>query len=147
MSSWRRLLPLGAGLVVLALAALVLWQFGAARRAEGEARAAAEAAERWQAALAAQTRQIAAREAAAAARVSAATSAFAARREQLQPIIIHSLEEAKAHETTPAGAVLCLDAGRVRAIEASAAALGLAGAATPAGGAAALHQDTAADQP
>jgi len=67
VSPWRSLLPFGAGLILLALAALVLWQFGAARKAEGEARAAAEAAMRWQAALEAQTRQITALEAAAAA--------------------------------------------------------------------------------
>ena len=147
MSPWRSLLPMGAGLILLALAALVLWQFGAARKAEGEARAAAEAAMRWQAALEAQTRQIAALEAAAAARASAATTAHALTREKLQPIIIHSLEEARTHETTPAGAVLCLDAGRVQSIEASAAALGLEGAAAPGGGAAALHAHPAPDQP
>ncbi len=143
----RLLAPFAVGLLALAVIGLMLWRVDVARKAEGEARAAAEAAARWQAALEAQTRQIAALEADAARRVNAATSAYAITRERLQPIIIRSLEEARTHETTPAGAVLCLDAERVQSIEASAAALGLAGAAAPAGGAAALHAHPAPDRP
>jgi Sec-independent protein translocase protein TatA len=145
VSAWRSLLPMGAGLILLALAvvALLLWRAERAREAAGAARAEA----RWQQQMARQTRQIAALEAAAAARASAATTAHALTREKLQPIIIHSLEEARTHETTPAGAVLCLDAGRVQSIEASAAALGLEGAAAPGGGAAALHAHPAPDRP
>ena len=143
----RLLAPFAVGLLALAVIGLLLWRVDVARKAEGEARAAAEAAARWQAALEAQTRQITALEAAAAARASAASTAHALTREKLQPIIIHSLEEARTHETTPAGAVLCLDAGRVQSIEASAAALGLEGAAAPGGGAAALHAHPAPDRP
>ena len=87
---------------------------------------------------------------AAAARASAANSdrvaqavdAFAARTAALQPLIVHSTDTVTRYAETPAGRARCLDADRLRGIDALDASLRDPG--TPGGGAPAVQPDPGA---
>jgi hypothetical protein len=80
-------------------------------------------------------------------KVTDATTRYVTTQERLQPIIIRSFEEARDYAQTPAGAVQCLAADRVRSIEESAAALGLSPPAAAAGGSGALRPNPDPDKP
>jgi hypothetical protein len=122
-----RLIWAGAGglMLALVLAGVMIWLFGNAREAAGRASGEARADARWQALVKEQSGLIADLRVANERKVTDATTRYITTRERLQPIIIQSLQEATDYAQTPAGAVQCLDADRVRGIEASAAALGL----------------------
>lgn len=80
--------------------------------------------------------EVARREAADAAaanatRAAEATDAFAARAAALQPLIVRSTDTVRTYAETPAGRAACLDADRVRGLDALDASLR---SAAPAGG-------------
>lgn len=146
--SWQRILGWGgAAAFVLALAALLTWQFGNAREAQGRAAGEARADDRWQKVVDQQSAMIADLRVANERKVADATARFVTTRERLQPIIIRSLQEARDYAETPAGAVQCLGPDRVRSIEEAAAALGLSSAAPTAGGGGALRADADQNSP
>lgn len=62
-------------------------------------------------------------------RIARASDAYAARAAALQPLIVHSTNEVTRYAETPAGAVLCRDPDRVRAVDALDAALDAPGSA------------------
>lgn len=137
----------GAAAFVLALAALLTWQFGNAREAQGRAAGEAKADNRWQKVVDEQSAIIADLRVANERKVADATARFVTTRERLQPIIIRSLQEARDYAETPAGAVQCLGSDRVRSIEEAAAALGLSPATPAAGSGGALRADPDPDEP
>lgn len=146
--SWQRILGLGgAAAFVLALVALVIWQFGNAREAEGKATGEARADARWQKLVYEQAATIADLRTANERKVTDATTRYVTTQERLQPIIIRSFQEARDYAQTPAGAVQCLGSDRVRGIEESAAALGLSPPAAAAVGSGALRPDPDPDEP
>lgn len=137
----------GAASFVLALVALVVWQFGNAREAAGRATGEARADARWQKLVDQQAATIAELRVANERKVTDATTRYVTTQERLQPIIIRSFEEGRDYAQTPAGAVQCLGPDRVRGIEESAAALGLSPPAAAASGSGALRQNTDHNEP
>jgi hypothetical protein len=122
-------LGIGAGLLALAVVLLVL--FGNARYHQGEL---AERVEWGKVSTAiAQTQAVQQRE--AGQRVQQAIEAWGARAEALRPIVAHNTTEVIRYAATDAGKRPCLDAGRVRDIEITAAQAGLPADPGPAGNA------------
>ena len=75
-------------------------------------------------------------------RVARAADAYATRTAALQPLIVRSTDTVRTYAETPAGRARCLDADRVRGIDALDAALGAPEAAG--GGDGAMHPDAGA---
>lgn len=138
LSSWQRW-ALGAGAVALALLAcwMLIRAYGSARYDAG---AAAERA-RWESARATAERAVADARVAAERRVTEAQAAYADRITSIEPIIVRSTDTVTRYAQTPAGSAPCLDAERVRGIDADAAALGLYPAVPATGGDTAVHAD------
>ena len=125
---------LAAGAGALALAVALAWMHGNARFAAGEL------AERavWLEGSVKSERELAAREVSAERRAANAAASFADQLVRIEPIVLRSSDTVTRYAQTPAGAAACLDAGRLRGIEADAAALGLAPADPASGGDAVL---------
>ena len=77
--------------------------------------------------------------AANATRGAQAADAFAARAAALQPLIVRSTDTVRTYAETPAGRAACLDADRVRGLDALDASLAVPAA--PGGGAGAVRAD------
>ena len=131
---------LAAGAGALALAVALAWMHGNARYASGEL------AERavWLDGSVQAERELAAREVAAERRAGDAAATFADRIAAFEPVVLRSHDTVTRYAQTSSGAAACLDVGRVRGIEADAAALGLAPA-DSASGSDAVRADTDPD--
>ncbi len=120
--SWGRIAGnAGAFALALALAAI----FGVAQYFAGKTAGAMAEAQKWQKRVDQQAAVIADLRVANERKAAQATTRYVETREQLQPIIVQSKERIREYAATPAGAVQCLTADRVRGIDANAAALGL----------------------
>lgn len=113
---WWKLL---AGAVVIALAGLFLWRFGAAKYEAGEL------AERvkWKDVTIAHQKEIGRLELANANNKVAAVETYADRLAGIQPIVLRSKETVTRYAETPAGRVMCLAPERLLGIEQDRAAL------------------------
>lgn len=124
---------IGGG-IFLAVIGFLIVQFGAARYDQGQM----VERTRWQ--EAARLAEISRGEERLAdeRRVSAAVQFYSDALAAQQPLIVRSIDTVREYAQTPAGAVLCLPADRVRGIDADAAALGLQPTPAAPGGGAAL---------
>lgn len=135
---WQRILG-GAGALTLAL--ILAWLYGNARHDAGKAAGTLAEAGKWQKRVNEQAAIIADLRVANERRVAQASGRYVQTIERLQPILIQSNERVRDYAATPAGAVICLAADRVRGIDADAAALGLQGAPAADGSDDGLHPD------
>lgn len=137
---WTRVLG-GAGALALALA--LIWLYGDSRARAGKL------TERlaWQEIVANKERQIADLRVANAMKTASATTNYVQTVERMQPIVVQSEVKVRDYAATPAGAVRCLAADRVRGIEAAAAALGLQPAAAARSGDGTVPPDADAARP
>lgn len=126
---------LAAGAGALALAVALAWMHGNARYDAGEL---AERADWLEGSVKAE-RELAAREVSAERRAADAAASFADRLAQIEPVVLRSSDTVTRYAQTPAGAVACLGADRVRGIEADASALGFVAPDPTSGGDAVLE--------
>lgn len=111
---WKLLGGAAAVAIVLGIAWMALDLFGDARHAAG----VAEERNRWQERRIADVQAEARRQIGHAERGTAAVSAGVERIAALIPAILQSERSVSDYAKTPAGLVLCRDAGRVRAVDA-----------------------------
>lgn len=125
------------------LAAAGIWFFGNSRHAAGRD---AERA-KWESAAAEADKEILRLNIALVTAKFTALEAYSEKMDAREPIILHDRETVRLFAETPAGAVRCLDAGRVRDIEAGDAARGLVPAVPAEAGEDAMHADGARQEP
>lgn len=140
MPGWLNWQKAVIGIGALMLAGIAIWLYGNAREHGGKL----EERVKWQELVRKRDREIADINAANAKRWSDAFVTYAGKENAIQPIIIQGQAAVREFAQTPAGAVQCLAADRVRGIEASAAQLGLDAPSAASGGNGALppHADT-----
>jgi hypothetical protein len=125
------------------LAAGGIWYYGHSRHATGRDVERAK----WEAAASAADKEILRLNIALVTAKFTALETYSEKMDAREPIILHDRETVRLFSQTPAGAVRCLDAGRVRDIEAGDAARGLVPAVPAEAGEDALHADGARQEP
>lgn len=126
----------GAGAVALAL--VLIWLYGSARFDAGKFEGTLSESRKWQARVDQLTAQVADLRVANERKAAQAAGRYVETIQRIQPIVVRSSQEVRDYAETPAGAVVCLAADRVRGIDADAAALGLQAAPAADSGDAAL---------